>query len=115
MKDELIKQLLALNMRNSQIEKELDLPLNSLSAVLNKKKPMPDKWIAKVQEYIKTKNPPPPTKQLRDLTRPWIYEIEQYCLTRGIFPDYLIEFHRDCHNSEIGKALQLLKKGLSSK
>lgn len=115
MKDELIKQLAALNLRNSQIEKELDLPLNSLSAVLNKKKPMPDKWVSKVQEYIKTKNPPPPTKPLRDPTRPWINEIEQYCLSKGIFPDYLIEFHKDYSNSETTRAIQMLKKSLSSK
>lgn len=115
MKDELIKQLISLGLKNSQIEKELELPLNSLSAVLNKKKPMPDRWVVKVQEYLKTKNPPPPTKPLRDPTRPWIEEIEQYCRSKGFYPDHLIEFHQSVSNSETGKALMLLKKGLSSK
>src|ERR1700761_1427697 len=108
MKDDLIKGLAALGLKNAQIEKDLQLPLNSLSAVLNGKKPMPDKWCAKVREYLNLKNPPIPKeapKSIKDPSRPWIEEIEKYCRSQGFYPDELIEFHKIHVNTETSKAL----------
>jgi hypothetical protein len=116
MKDDLIKGLAGLGLKNAQIEKDLQLPLNSLSAVLNGKKRMPDKWCAKVREYLLLKNPPPPKedpKPIKDPTRPWIEEIEQYCRQNGFYPDFLIEFHRTHSNSAAVKAIEGLKKALA--
>lgn len=116
MKDDLIKGLSGLGLKNSQIEKELQLPLNSLSAVLNGKKPMPDKWCAKVRTYLLEKNPPAPQevpKPIKDPTRPWIEEIEQYCRSKGFYPDFLIEFHQTHSNSATVKAMEGLKKALN--
>jgi len=116
MKDDLIKGLAALGLKNAQIEKELQLPLNSLSAVLNGKKPMPDKWCAKVREYLALKNPPAPKeppKPAKDPTRPWIEEIEAYCREKGIYPDYLIEFHQTHANSATVRAIEGLKKAFN--
>lgn len=116
MKDDLIKGLSELGLKNAQIEKELHLPLNSLSAVLNGKKPMPDKWCAKVREYLALKNPPipkEPSKPIKDPTRPWVEEIEAYCRQKGIYPDHLIEFHQTHANSATTKAIEGLKKALN--
>lgn len=116
MKDDLIKGLAGLGLKNSQIEKELQLPLNSLSAVLNGKKPMPDKWCAKVRIYLLEKNPPAPQeipKPIKDPTRPWIEEIEQYCRSKGFYPDFLIEFHQTHSNSATVNAMEGLKKALN--
>lgn len=38
--------------RLSAIEKELNIPRNNLSAVLNKKKPMGKRWQRKLTEYV---------------------------------------------------------------
>src|ERR1700743_959387 len=56
-----------------------------------------------------------PAKPIKDPTRPWIEEIEQYCRSKGLYPDGLIEFHQMHSNSDISKALMSIKKGLSSK
>lgn len=117
MKDDLIKGLAGLGLKNSQIEKDLQLPLNSLSAVLNGKKPMPDKWCAKVRAYLLEKNPPAPQeppKPIKDPSRPWIEEIEQYCRSQGFYPDELIAFHKLHVNSDTSKALKMLKKGIEA-
>ena len=117
MKDDLIKGLSELGLKNAQIEKELQLPLNSLSAVLNGKKPMPDKWCAKVREYLAIKKPPKPeepAKPIKDPTRPWIEEIEAYCRQNGFYPDFLIEFHKTHSNSATVKAIEGLKKALNT-
>jgi len=117
MKDDLIKGLSELGLKNAQIEKELHLPLNSLSAVLNGKKPMPDKWCAKVRDYLNLKNPTKPTepvKPIKDPTRPWIEEIEDYCRQNGVYPDFLIEFHKTHSNSATVKAIEGLKKALNT-
>lgn len=118
MKDELVTKLAALGLKNAQIERDLDLPKNSLSAVINGHKEMPDKWVPKVEAYLLSKTEPLAQKEeakpLRDPLRPWIQEIEEYCLKTGIFPDYLIEFHQMHANSEITKALQHIKKSLGT-
>jgi hypothetical protein len=56
-----------------------------------------------------------PPKPIRDPTRPWIEEIEQYCLRTGVYPDQLIDFHRQVSSSETGRLLMQLKKSLNSK
>ncbi len=38
--------------KKSELERILELPANSLSAVLNEKKEMPDKWIPKIEAYL---------------------------------------------------------------
>lgn len=117
MKEELIKELIFLGLKNTQIEKDLELPTNSLSAVLNGKKQMPDKWVEKVRAYIILKNPPAPKespKPIKDPTRPWIEEIEEYCRSKGIYPDDLVEFHKLHVNSDTSKALSMLKKGIEA-
>lgn len=35
-----------------------------------------------------------PTRPFRDPTRPWIEEIELYCLRTGLYPNDLIDFHK---------------------
>ena len=116
MKEELVKQLSALGFKNIQIEKDLELPANSLSAVLNGHKAMPDKWVEKVKAYILEKNPPPPKeepKPVKDPTRPWIEERDLYCRENGFYPDFLIEFHRTHSNSATVRAIEGLKKALA--
>lgn len=113
MKEDLIKRLLALGLKNVQVEIDLSLPKNSLSAVLNGKKTMPDKWVEPVKGYLKLKEPPPETAiPVKDPTRPWIEEIEAYCRANGFFPDFLIEFHQTHANSATVKAIEGLKKAL---
>jgi hypothetical protein len=56
-----------------------------------------------------------PPKPIKDPMRPWIEEIEQYCLSKGIFPDALIEFHQMHCNSDITRALQSIKKSFNSR
>jgi hypothetical protein len=115
MKEELIKLMASQTIKNVEVERELDLPKNSLSNILSGKKPMPEKWATKIQNYISTKTPKAPEKPLRDPSRPWIQEIEQYCLMKGIFPDALIEFHKMHCDSEISKALKMLKNSLGNR
>lgn len=58
MSKELIEKLnfiVASGIKKSELEKILDLPANSLSAVLNEKKEMPDKWVPKIEAYLDTK------------------------------------------------------------
>ncbi len=60
MKDELIKKLNQIvdnGTKKSTIETEIELPVNSLSAVLAGHKEMPDKWIPKIQAYLEKLNP----------------------------------------------------------
>ena len=114
MKQQLIDRLKALGLKNTQIESDLSLPKNSLSAVLNNHKPMPDKWVDPVQQYLFKKEPPPtPAKPIKDPLRPWIEEMEEYCKSKGFHPEYLIEFHQTHANKETTKALEKLKKSLN--
>lgn len=56
MKQELVKKLSELvdgGKKKSTLETEIGLPLNSLSAVLGGHKEMPDKWVDKIQVYLK--------------------------------------------------------------
>lgn len=69
-------------------------------------------------QYLEAKKaalpaPKEPPKPIKDPTRPWIEEIEQYCRSKGFYPDYLIEFHQQVSNSETGRAIMLLKKSLN--
>ena len=59
--------------------------------------------------------PKEPPKPIKDPMRPWIEEIEQYCRSKGFYPDYLIEFHQQVSNSDVGKAIIQLKKSLNSR
>ena len=55
MKEDLIKklnQLIESGIKKSTLESEIGLPSNSLSSVLAGHKEMPDKWIAKIENYI---------------------------------------------------------------
>ena len=110
MKEELIKRLKDLGLKNAQIERDLELPQNSLSAVLNGHKPMPDKWVEGVQRYLDAKAPQEPAKPIKDIFRPWIEEIESYCLSKGFDPEYLIEFHKTHCNSATTKAIEMIRK-----
>lgn len=56
MEDELISGLLKLSLRVSIMEKEIGMPLNSLSSILKKTKPFPPKWIKPIEEYLSRKN-----------------------------------------------------------
>lgn len=56
MDDDLINGLLSLSLKVSVMEKELGMPLNSLSSILKKTKPFPPKWIRPVQDYLSRKN-----------------------------------------------------------
>src|ERR1035437_4616672 len=56
MKEQLIKKLNELvenGTKKSTLETEIGLPANSLSAVLAGHKEMPDKWIDKINKYLK--------------------------------------------------------------
>lgn len=117
MKDELIAELLSLKLKNTQIEKDLGLPTNSLSAVLKGKKPMPDKWCAKIRQYIALKKPPKIVEEpnpAKDSMRSWVEEIETYCRSKGLYPDELIEFHKLHVNSDTSRALKMLRKGIET-
>lgn len=55
MSNELINGLLKVSKEKtlSQIEIELGMPKNNLSAILKGKRPFPPKWVEKVTEYLK--------------------------------------------------------------
>lgn len=55
MVDDLIEGLLKLSLKISVMEKELGMPLNSLSSILKKTKPFPPKWIKPVQDFLEKK------------------------------------------------------------
>ena len=55
MKEELLKklnELVGVGEKKSALEEKIGLPLNSLSAVLNGSKEMPDKWVDKINTYL---------------------------------------------------------------
>lgn len=114
MKEQLIFRLKALELKNVLVETELSLPKNSLSAVLNGKKTMPDKWVPLVEKFLLEKEPPPePAKPIKDPLHPWIEEIEQYCRSKGFHPDFLVEFHQRYSNTSTTRAIEGLRKALS--
>lgn len=47
-------------------------------------------------EKKRTAEPPPkdPPRPMNDLSRPWIREVELYCIQTGLQPDDLILFHK---------------------
>lgn len=58
--EELIKKLNSLveaGTKKSDLERLIDLPANSLSAVLNGKKEMPEKWVEKISAYLDSQIP----------------------------------------------------------
>ena len=56
MNESLIKTLNECGVKKSQIEKDLGMPLNSLSGMLTGKKPIPLKWQLKLTEYVAKNN-----------------------------------------------------------
>jgi hypothetical protein len=118
MKEELTNRLKELNFKNARIEKDLELPKNSLSAVLNGHKKMPDKWIEKVKIYLTRHevqelseavvypmtsaecfdSPKMTTVQDEPLSfaRPllWVQPINEFCEKEGIDPLDLIKWYK---------------------
>lgn len=69
MKEELIKKLNELvegGAKKSALEEGIGLPQNSLSAVLSGNKEMPDKWVLKIEAYLK---PDPPKIEVPEKTK----------------------------------------------
>jgi recombination protein RecA len=54
---EKLKDAIRLGMKKTQIESALDLPKNSLSAVINGSKKMPTSWVDKLTEYLEQETP----------------------------------------------------------
>src|SRR5580693_2363051 len=58
MSEELKDGLLALKIKIGVMEKEIGLPKNNLSGILNGSRPFPQKWVRKIEDYIKLKTEP---------------------------------------------------------
>lgn len=60
MKEKLVlklNELIEAGSKKSQLEEEIGLPANSLSAVLSSKKEMPDSWVEKIKTFLNKKEP----------------------------------------------------------
>jgi len=78
MSEELKDGLLALKIKIGVMEKEIGLPKNNLSGILNGSRPFPQKWVRKIEDYIKLKTEPQVEKFTMD-------EIEKKLHDLGIF------------------------------
>lgn len=56
MSKELIEKINALGFKKKKIETDLNMPLNSLSGMLNSKRVIPLKWQIKLSEYVDSYN-----------------------------------------------------------
>lgn len=61
------------------------------------------------------KDEPPPQKPIKDPFRPWIEEIELYCLKTGLFPSDLIDFHKEMTAKGMVSAMKALKNSLNAR
>lgn len=59
MRGDLIKGLLDLKLKIGVMEKEIGLPKNNLSGILNGSRSFPEKWVKKIEDYIRLKAEPP--------------------------------------------------------
>lgn len=105
MKEELVKRLLALNFKNARIEKDLELPKNSLSAVLNGHKTMPEKWIDRLKKYLSQHEQIATSEQATaafDADRiaakfsqiEWVSDVEAFCQKHGVTPSDIITWYK---------------------
>lgn len=105
MKEELVKRLVALHFKNARVEKDLELPKNSLSAVLNGHKSMPEKWIEKVKKYLLQHEEiatPAEIVAALDADRigarinqiEWVSDIEAFCQKHGVAPADIIKWYK---------------------
>jgi len=106
--NELATRINACGVKKSQIELDIKMPKNSLSGMLAGKKPMPEKWVKKLENYLQEKMVSWPGEKLSDLPKKeiteitfngpqilpdWAKKIEEYCGIAGITPKELIEQH----------------------
>jgi len=106
--NELATRINACGVKKSQIELDIKMPKNSLSGMLAGKKPMPEKWVKKLENYLQEKVVSWPGGKLSDLPKKeiteitfngpqilpdWAKKIEEYCGIAGITPKELIEQH----------------------
>jgi hypothetical protein len=113
---ELTDYIEASNLKNSQVEKEIGLPKNSLSNFLSFKKQLPEKWVNPISEYMKVpdeKSKVEISSKKEDEPKPfseggtmgdqmiidskkekWVKEIETFCSQQGIVPSELIESYK---------------------
>lgn len=52
-----LKKLIDGGKTKAEIEKQFELPANSLSSVISEKKEMPEKWVSKLEVFFSTNNP----------------------------------------------------------
>jgi hypothetical protein len=91
-KDQALTELKKLkgSLKMSEIERAIDLPLNSLSKVLNGKE-MPDSWVPRIKKYAHEQTIK--TEKIENTKRyPWMPYIEAFCADKGIIPDELPEY-----------------------
>lgn len=106
---ELATRINACGVKKSQIELDIKMPKNSLSGMLAGKKPMPEKWVKKLENYLQEKVVSWPGDKLSNLPKKeiteitfngpqilpdWAKKIEEYCGIAGITPEELIEQHK---------------------
>jgi hypothetical protein len=74
MSEELINGLLALKIKIGVMEKEIGLPKNNLAGILKGSRPFPQKWVKKVEDYIKLKTAPQVEKFTMDEIEKKLYD-----------------------------------------
>ena len=129
---ELTDYIEANNLKNSQVEKEIGLPKNSLSNFISFKKQLPEKWAKPISEYMKVpdeKSKVEISSKKEDETKTfseggtmgdqmiidskkekWVKEIETFCSQQGILPIDLIESYKEKKSAKVNSGFRDLNK-----